>query len=268
MTAPIERYRSNISDERENAGHITDKIKMSSSTSNNDSERFVNTFLDLHDLLSDESHHSNDWKTDFEKKIYGDLRALDASSLFESLLNFLLDDTHTVKREVEEMTARSTRGESGYNGIDKLLELNEEDYDVKTLVTGNLLRGENHRKALALEITHGNKYAGLFAAIVNVMYRYLKLSKIIWVHFWGVTKIEDIFTSRTLSQEENEEKSEARKRTIQKINHIIAQHKSKKYTDQNDDKINTKFAERNEPPMKTIIVDVIYPYLLALKNIE
>lgn len=239
---------------------------MSSSTSN-DNKKFVNTFLDLYDLLSDESHHSNDWKSDFEKKIYSDLRALDASPLFESLLHFLVDDTHAIKKEVQD-TPHSTKGENEYNNIDKLFELDEEDYDVKTLVTGKLLRHDNHRKALALEITHGNKYAALFATIVNVMYRYLKLSKIIWVQFWGVTKIEDIFTSRVLNQEENEEKIEARKRAIQKINRIITQQKSKKYSNQGDDRVNTKFEEKGEPPMKTIIVDNIYPYLLALKNIE
>nr|BDT61714.1 MAG: hypothetical protein [Marsupenaeus japonicus endogenous nimavirus] len=235
----------------------------------NDNEKFVNTLLDVHSLLSEECHHSDDWKTDFEKSIYGDLRALDASSLFESLLNFLIDDKidHTIKKEVDDPSYGTNR-ETGYDDIDKLFGLDVDNYDVKTLVIGEMLRHENHRKTLGVQITHGNKYAALFTTIVNIMYRYLKLSKIIWMQFWGVTKIGDIFNNRILNQEENEERIEARKKAIKNINDIITQQqKCKKKSDQSEGIVNTIIVEETVPPIKTVIVDKIYPYLLALKNI-
>lgn len=241
----------------------TDTAADTTTNNNNNSGKFVNAFLDLHNLLSEESSHSssstnnNDWKYDFEKSIYNDLRALDASMLFTNLLNFLKDDDKIdIKKEIDNPSTNY-----GNIDIDTLFELCDDNYDVKTLIVGKMLQYESHRNALAREINRGNKHAALFATIVNVMYRFLNLSKIIWMQFWGVTKIEDIFDHRLLSREENEERIEARKKAIEKINNIVQQQKPKV------DKINTIFVKETTPPIKTIIVDKLYPYLLTLKRL-
>ena len=241
----------------------TDTAAINTTTTTNDSEKFVNAFVDLHNLLSEECNSNSDWKSDFEKSIYSDLRTLDASMLFTNLLNFLKDDkidddNLTIKREIDNP---NTSYNNNNNNIDTLFELCDDNYDVKTLIVGEMLRHESHRNALAREINRGNKHAALFATIVNVMYRFLNLSKIIWTQFWGVTKIEDVFDRRLLSREENEERIEARKKAIEKINNIVQQQKPK------NDKVNTIFVKETVPPIKTIIVDKLYPYLLTLKNL-
>jgi len=108
-----------------NTNNNTDTAADTTTNNNNNSGKFVNAFLDLHNLLSEESSHSssstnnNDWKYDFEKSIYNDLRALDASMLFTNLLNFLKDDDKIdIKKEIDNPSTNY-----GNIDIDTLFEL-------------------------------------------------------------------------------------------------------------------------------------------------
>nr|BDT62808.1 MAG: hypothetical protein [Metapenaeus joyneri majanivirus] len=257
-----------------------------------DCKVLVDSLMDLHDILSSENQQVNNWEEDCEQNIYNDLKYLDASPLFTTLINFLIDkdnDKHfTTSKENSSINIDNNNSINSNNDIQssnkqksventdddinllKLLGLSgDDDYAIKTLIVGIMLKENKNKENLIKQIVAGNKYAKQFATIINVVYRFLKLTKIIFIQYWSVTSIEDLFKKRILSEEENEEREAARLRAIEKINAIINDSTLTTLIT-NDNKLDKKekHGQTTSPLLRTIIVEKIYPFLLSLKSTE
>nr|BDV49963.1 MAG: hypothetical protein [Metapenaeopsis lamellata majanivirus] len=246
--------------------------------------------LDLHDILSKDNIHGSDWRENCEANIYNDLRALDASPLFASLFNFITDP------KLNEKNDNFTKNDCK-NDTEEILGLDAKNFDVKMLLIGEMLRNDYNREKLAHELKKGNKYAMQFATIVNVIYRFFILTKIILISFWSITKPSDIFDNHLLSEHEYTAREKAREKAIQEINTMVKNfsilnvneviNKNNNNNSQDHDisscmsnskkrKVEQKVINTNSEnktnddglTISTIIVDQLCPILFALKYIK